>query len=83
METKKGTVVGMDETYLSFEFHRIMIAGLSLIGDKTDLSQGMKALVLGGGACILSKFLYHHFPESTIDTIELSNSIVKVCRALV
>lgn len=78
LETLQGQVVGTDDHFLSFEFHRLMIAGLGLLGKQVYETEQFNALVLGGGACILSKFLYHNIPRSKVETVELNGSIVKV-----
>lgn len=78
LEARKGRVVGPDESFLTFEFHKIMIAGLSILGKRVYEANPLRVLVLGGGAGILSKFFYYNFPNSKVDTVEISNNIIKV-----
>jgi hypothetical protein len=73
-----GQIVGTDDSYLSFEFHRLMIAGLGLVAPTVQSATQFNVLILGGGAGILSKFFYYNFPNSKIDTVEISNNIIKV-----
>ena len=73
-------VVGIDESYLDSEVHRAMIAGLSLIDIETFTKKELNVLVLGGGLCAISKFLYQHFANTKITSIEISKNIVEAAK---
>jgi spermidine synthase len=73
-------VIGIDESYLDFEAHRAMIAGLSLINVDTFTKKELNVLVLGGGLCAISKFLYLHFANTKTTSIEISKGIVEAAK---
>lgn len=54
--------IGIDDSYLDFEAHRGIVAGLSLFKPNDLNVSEFKVLILGGGLCGLGKFFYNHFP---------------------
>ncbi|EAR90517.1 methyltransferase domain protein (macronuclear) [Tetrahymena thermophila SB210] len=77
---KKNMVIGIDESYLDFESHRAMIAGLSLLGADAFEKKELNILVLGAGLCALSKFIYNHFANTKLNNIEISKNIVEAAK---
>lgn len=78
---KKNMVIGIDESYLDFESHRAMIAGLSLIDVETFTEKKeLNVLVLGAGLCSLSKFIFTHFGNTKVVSIEILKSVVEVAK---
>ena len=54
----------MDFSYLDFNFHRHMVAGLAAVPQFLDLlGREMHMLIIGLGAGILPMFLHRHFPK--------------------
>jgi len=78
LPNKKGRVVGTDETYLAFECHKLMVTGLGLISKKLTEDKTKKALILGGGAGIMSKFLYYNIPNVAVEAVEISDKVIEV-----
>lgn len=73
-------VIGIDESYLDSEEHRAMIAGLSLVNVEAFTKKDVNVLVLGGGLCAISKFLYLHFANTKITSIEISKAVVEAAK---
>lgn len=75
---KENYDISIDQSYLDFECHRLMVLGLLLLENFAVEVEKQKILVLGGGLCALSNFIYHHFKEVNIETVEISGEIIKV-----
>ncbi|KRX03797.1 hypothetical protein PPERSA_04305 [Pseudocohnilembus persalinus] len=81
MSKKKNMFIGIDESYLDFDAHRAMVAGLSLFSSQDFNVNEFKVLILGGGLCGLGKFLATHFAHLNITNVEISQSIIDVVQA--
>lgn len=70
-------LIGIDTEHLEEDgYERATIAGISLM--QNEVAQRAKVLVLGGGACVLSKYLYDHWKGMDIKTIEIDAKIIKL-----
>lgn len=78
LPAKKGRCVGCDDSFLSFENHRLMIAGFSLIFSKIEKNPVLNMLVLGAGAGIVGKFVTNYFPKAKVDMVEISAKTIEV-----
>lgn len=72
LPAKKNMFIGIDDSYLDFEAHRSIIAGLSLFKPQNFNVSEFRVLILGGGLCGLGKFLYNHFNHMKITNVEIS-----------
>ena len=59
-------------------YYRLMVAGLGFLSKAFAEKKGLKVLVLGQGAGIMSKFFYYNLPNASIEAIEISENIIKV-----
>ena len=80
LNEKNGYYIGIDHSYLDFNCHKLMIVGFALM--ESNLLENAKVLVLGGGLCALSCFLYQHFKGFDIDTVEINYEIVKIAEEM-
>lgn len=74
---KEGMKVCVDQSYLDFECHKLMVVGMALL-DSIFLPRKTKVLILGGGLCALSCFLFAHFPNLILETIEIDPTILEL-----
>lgn len=77
---KENFDISVDQSYLDFECHRLMVLGLLLLESLVVEGEKQKILVLGGGLCALSNFIYHHFREVRMETVEISGEILNVLK---
>ena len=96
LPNKKGRLVGIDESYLAFECHRYiwksslcinidnrtMVAGLGFLSKNLCENKTSKVLILGGGAGIMSKFMYYNLPNVSVDAVEISENVIEVLNFL-
>ena len=58
-----------------------MVVGLALM-EQNVIQGGCRVLVLGGGLCALSSFLKQHFESFNIETVEISQEIIKIAEEM-
>ena len=80
LNEKKEYYIGIDQTYLDFDCHKLMVVGLALM--EPNLLENSRVLVLGGGLCALSSFLLQHFKAFYIETVEISEDIIKIAEEM-
>lgn len=78
---KKDFCTGIDQGYLDFDCHKLMVVGLALM-EQSLIQEGCRVLVLGGGLCALSNFLKQHLEKFKIDTVEISEEIIKIAEEM-
>ena len=78
LPNKKGRLVGIDESYLAFECHRTMVAGLGFVSKNFCENKIHQVLILGEGAGIMSKFMYYNLPNTTVEAVEISEKVIEV-----
>jgi len=74
-------VVRVDQSWLSFEFHRLMVLGLVLRVDQIAEKTFQNVVVLGLGGGSLPAFLNASFPSMNIDAVELSQDVIDAAEA--
>ncbi len=55
-----------------------MVAGLGLLSKNLVEEKTKKVLILGGGAGIMSKFMYYNLPNITVEAVEISEKVIEV-----
>ena len=78
---KNGFDIGIDQGYLDFECHKLMIVGLALM-EQSLVQEERRVLVLGGGLCALSSFLKQHFENFKLETVEINEEIIKIAEEM-
>ena len=78
---KKDFCIGIDQSYLDFDCHKLMVVGLALM-EQSLIQQGCRTLVLGGGLGALSSFLKQHLENFKIETVEISEEIIKIAEEM-
>ena len=73
-DARQSAMVLHDPLYLALSYTRAMCSALLL----SDTPQQILLLGLGGGS--LAKFLLHHYPDATIDAVELRPQVCEVAR---
>lgn len=70
----QSTVKADDPRHLEMRYTRLLPAGLAFSTDPR------RVLMVGLGGGALPRFLHSHFPELTIDVVELDGDVVEVAR---
>jgi len=74
----------VDYRYLAFDYHRAMLAGMSLLYSSLRQArlngERMKALVIGLGGGALPLFIRRYFPPVDVHVVELDGSVVEVAK---
>jgi len=55
-----------------------MVAGLGLLSKNLVEEKAKKVLILGGGAGIMSKFMYYNLPNIAVEAVEISEKVIEV-----
>lgn len=63
-----------DPRHLQLAYSRVLPAGLAFVDDPRRL------LIIGLGGAALPRFFHSHFPEMTIDVVELDPQVLEVAR---
>lgn len=55
-----------------------MVAGLGFLSKNLCENKTSKVLILGGGAGIMSKFMYYNLPNVSVDAVEISENVIEI-----
>lgn len=77
---EQGPAARVDFTYLCFEYHAAMLAGMSLSEQLHAAPQSSSMLVVGLGGGALPMVLRHFFPQVRLVVCELDSQVYAVAR---
>ncbi|XP_024277536.1 eEF1A lysine and N-terminal methyltransferase isoform X1 [Oncorhynchus tshawytscha] len=75
-----GGALEVDKGYLCCAHHRVMVAGLAMLGVGTDHNKDVSVLLVGLGGGGLPQFLRDFVPGARVEVVELDPAVLEVAQ---
>ncbi|XP_035639415.1 eEF1A lysine and N-terminal methyltransferase-like isoform X3 [Oncorhynchus keta] len=75
-----GGALEVDKGYLCCTHHRVMVAGLAMLGVGTDHNKDVSVLLVGLGGGGLPQFLRDFVPGARVEVVELDPAVLEVAQ---
>lgn len=77
---KGGYLIEPNYDFLTFECQRAFLISLAFNPIPILADEPSKVLILGAGGCVLPSFLFKHFENLQIITIDLNSELIDICK---